>query len=229
MYKQSQLLPLGYDAATETGNPFLNPGVGLGCQAVENVGMYIGKRNVEGGQRVSVINHDALRAVIGLEGEINDSWTYNVSYQYSQTTSSNVYLNDFFAPKIKTAVNSTLCEADSSCIPYQVFVYQGVTPEMASNLTGVAAMSGTVSQSVTGGYVTGVLPDSMALANDAPIVVFGFEIRDDKYERIADTVYSEGQLLGQGGATPSVAGSIEVKELYLKRVSRSCKTRMLAI
>ena len=87
---------------------------------------------------------------------------------------------------------------------------------MAANLTGVASMVGTVSQSVTGGYVTGVLPESMALADDAPVVVFGFEVRDDQYERIADTVYSEGQLLGQGGATPSVAGSIEVKELYFE-------------
>ena len=42
-------------------------GVGLGCAPVENVGMYIGKPNVEGGQRVSVINHDALRAVMGLK------------------------------------------------------------------------------------------------------------------------------------------------------------------
>jgi outer membrane receptor protein involved in Fe transport len=127
-----------------------------------------------------------------------------------------VYLNDFFAPNIKTAVNSTLCEADSSCIPYQVFTYQGVTAEAASNMTGVASMTGTTSQSVTGGFVTGVLPQSLALADDAPIVVFGFEIRDDKYERIPDTVFSEGQLLGQGGATKGVAGSIDVKELYFE-------------
>ena len=43
-----------------------------------------------------------------------------------------------------------------------------------------------------------------------------FEIRDDEYERIPDTVYSEGQLLGQGGATKAVAGSIMVKELYFE-------------
>lgn len=182
----------------------------------ENFGVYIGKRNVEGGKRVSVLGHDALRLVVGFEGDINDSWSYDVSYQYGQSSSSTVYLNDFFAPKIKTAVNSTLCEADSSCIPYQVFTYQGVTSEAASNMTGVASMTGTTSQSVTGGFVTGVLPDAMALADDAPIVVFGFEIRDDKYERIADTVFSEGQLLGQGGATKGVAGSIDVKELYFE-------------
>ena len=182
----------------------------------ETLGVYIGKRNVEGGKRVSVISHDALRVVVGFEGEINDSWSYDVSYQYAQSSSSDVYLNDFYAPNIKEAINSVTCEASSSCIPYQVFTYGGVTPEAASNLTGVASMTGTTSQAVTGGFVTGVLPDSMALADDAPIVVFGFEIRDDKYGRIADTVYSEGQLLGQGGATPSVAGSIDVKELYFE-------------
>ena len=58
--------------------------------------MYIGKRNVEGTASFSYQSR-CLRAVIGLEGEINDSWTYNVSYQYSQTTSSNTYLNDFRA------------------------------------------------------------------------------------------------------------------------------------
>ena len=182
----------------------------------ENFGVYIGKRNVEGGKRVSVLGHDALRLVVGAEGDINDNWSYDVSYQYGQSSSSVVYLNDFFAPNIKTAVNSTLCEADSSCIPYQVFTYQGVTQESASNMTGVASMTGTTSQTVTGGFVTGVLPQSMALADDAPIVVFGFEIRDDKYERLPDTVFSEGQLLGQGGATKAVAGSIDVKELYFE-------------
>ena len=87
-----------------------------------------------------------------------------------------------------------------------MFTYQGVTSEAASNMTGVASMTGTTSQMVTGGFVTGVLPEAMALADNAPIVVFGFEIRDDKYERLADTVFSRDSFLTRR-SNKSVAGS----------------------
>ncbi|WP_350609799.1 hypothetical protein, partial [Pseudoalteromonas sp. 41-MNA-CIBAN-0057] len=40
------------------------------------------------------------------------------------------------------------------------------------------------------------------------------ERREQDYERVSDTVYEEGQLLGQGGPSPSLYGVIDVNEVY---------------
>ena len=81
-------------------------------------GLYIGKRNVEGGPRQSNYLHDGYRIVSGVRGAINDDWDYDVSFMYGHTSSSQVSINDFFGPRIAIAVDGVLCAADPTCIPY---------------------------------------------------------------------------------------------------------------
>jgi len=96
---------------------------------------------------------------------------------------------------------------------WDVFTYQGVTPEQAAGLTGVGVLNGTTSTEVINGYVTGDLFALPTTSNPIKVVV-GYEWRGEKFERIADTVFEEGQLLGQGGPTPSLGGSYNVSEFF---------------
>jgi iron complex outermembrane recepter protein len=57
----------------ETYNGTTYPGLNL----------YILRRNVEGGNRVATFLSDSAREVVGVKGDINDVWTYNVSAQHS--------------------------------------------------------------------------------------------------------------------------------------------------
>jgi len=181
----------------------------------DEFGIYFAKRNVEGGPRINNFEHDAFRIVAGLKGAINDAWGYDVSYLYGSTSSGDVYINDFFAPSIAQAVNGDLCAADPSCIPYEVFTYEGVTHEQANNLTGVAVMDGTTSTQVVNGYVTGDLGFSLPGSDDTIMVVAGFEFREEKFERISDDIFEQGLLLGMGAEpTPSLAGEYSVNELF---------------
>jgi outer membrane receptor protein involved in Fe transport len=182
----------------------------------DEFGIYIGKRNVEGGPRTSIFDHKAFRIVTGLKGVINDNWDYDVSYLYASTSSSQIYINDFLAPRIAQAVNGELCALDPACIPYEVFTYQGVTKEQADNLTGVGAMAGKSSTEVINGYVTGDLKVGLPSSADTIMMVAGFELREEKFERNSDVIYTEGTLLGQGGAIPSLTGDYSVKELFLE-------------
>lgn len=172
-------------------------------------GVYVGKRNVEGGPRSDNTTHDAFRLVTGMKGDINDSWSYDVSYLYANTRSTSTYINDFFAPKIAQQI-----DPDTAVGPvYDVFTYQGVTPEQAAQLTGIGILNGSTSTEVINGYVTGEL-FSLPTTSDPIKVVVGYEWRGEDYERIADTVFEEGQLLGQGGPTPSLIGSYNVAEFF---------------
>lgn len=177
---------------------------------------YIGKRNVEGGARANTLEHNSYRILTGIEGDINDNWTYDLSFNYSATSSSSVYENDLLSPKIAPRVGAvdTECVEEDGCLYYNVFEPGGVTAEQASQLAGVGTQTGLVTQTIYNGYVTGDLGVAVPSASDAIAMVFGFERREQDYERISDTVYSEGQLLGQGGPNPSLNGEIDVNELF---------------
>lgn len=185
----------------------------------EEFGIYVGKRNVEGGPRASNFQHAGFRIVTGLKGAINDDWDYDVSYLYGQTDSSMAYINDFFGPNIRVAIDGDLCANTGGCIPYEVFTYQGVTEEAANAMLGTAIMQGVTSTRVINGYVSGDLGFNFPSSEDNIMVVAGFEHRIESYERMSDAVFAQTggtSLLGQGGPTPSVAGKYDVSELFFE-------------
>jgi outer membrane receptor protein involved in Fe transport len=188
----------------------------FGIMPGEQFATYIGKRNVEGGARASIIQHDSFRIVLGSEGEINDNWTYDASIQVGSTTVNTQYINDFFAPRITTALsaNGESCADTADCTPYEVFSYQGVTPEMASPLTGVAAQAAYNDQFIFNAFVTGEVDLTSPFADTPIAVVVGTEYRKEEYERVVDEVYDKGLLLGQGGPTKALEGGYSVKEIY---------------
>jgi outer membrane receptor protein involved in Fe transport len=179
----------------------------------DEFGIYIGKRNVEGGPRSSNFEHDGFRIVTGLKGAINDDWDYDISYLYGQTNSSLAYINDLLTPNIGIAVDGDLCAATAGCIPYEVFTYQGVTPEAAQTLLGTAIATGRTSTRVINGFVTGDTGWNIGSA-DSIMVAGGFEHRIESYTRVSDTIFQEGSLAGQGGPTPGVDGSYSVLEFF---------------
>jgi len=203
--------PAGYAAADPADQFSQYDAAG---SAFNEYGIYIGKRNVEGGPRASNFLHDAFRVVAGVKGAINDNWDYDTSFLYGETSSSLAYINDFFAPQIRTAVDGDACAADSTCIPYEVFTYQGVTPEAASNMLGTAIATGKTSTEVINAYASGDLGWNFPGADDSVMMVAGFEHRTEKYSRVSDSVFQQGSLLGQGGPTPGVTGGYTVTEVF---------------
>jgi outer membrane receptor protein involved in Fe transport len=183
----------------------------------EEFGIYIGKRNVEGGPRQSQYTHAGFRIVAGLKGAINDNWDYDVSYLFGETASTQAYVNDFFGPNIRVAVDGDLCANTAGCIPYEVFTYQGVTEEAANNMLGTAIMTGEMSTRVINGYVSGDLGVSFPTSEDNIMVVAGFEHRIERFNRQSDAVFEQTggtSLLGQGGPRPSIIGQYSVQELF---------------
>jgi iron complex outermembrane receptor protein len=173
---------------------------------------WIGKRNVEGGPRVEILNSNSFRIVAGIKGAITDKWDYDISYLKGRTTSSSAYKNDFFAPKIALAVDAAACAADPDCIPYNIFTYNGVTPEEAAGLGGVAVSDNTTSIQTLTGVVRGDLGIGLSAGNIN--VAAGYERREETFEDIRDYVYEQGLLLGQGGPRPSLSGAFNVSDLF---------------
>ena len=188
----------------------------FGLTSGDQFATYIGKRNVEGGPRADQLEHNSFRLVLGTEGEINDMWSYDAFVQYGSTSSSSAYINDFFGPRIATALsaNGEDCATTDGCIPYEVFEFEGITSEAAGSLTGTAILNGVTEQFIVGGYITGEFDFGLP-SSDYPIAaVFGAEYREETFSRTADEVYAQGLLLGQGGTTKSLNGEYDLTEFY---------------
>jgi|TARA_B100000768_G_scaffold98322_1_gene91681 outer membrane receptor protein involved in Fe transport len=177
-----------------------------GLASGDDFAVYIGKRNVEGGPRASVITNASFRIVLGARGEVQ-GWDYDVNYQKNSVDSSVTYINDFFAPNISTALQAAT---------YDVFTYQGVTSEQASGLTGTAMLRADLSTEIFYAQMSRDTGFSLPTTDSNISIAMGVENRKMSYDRDSDTVFEEGQLLGQGGATKSIAGSFSVTDVFLE-------------
>ena len=178
--------------------------------------IYIGKRNVEGGPRASNASHEGFRIVTGLKGVITDNWDYELYYLYAGTSSSQEYINDLLAPNIAKAVNGETCAADPDCVPYEVFTWEGVTPEAVDYISGTAIMTAGTATSVINGYARGDLGIGLPSANGNINVVAGFEFRTEEYDRVSDTVFATSALSGILTDRPSLKGKYTVDELFFE-------------
>ena len=180
----------------------------------ERFGVYIGKRNTEGGPRSEITDYDSFRLVGGARGQITDSWSYDLFYQLGKTSSSSTYINDLYLKNLTEALGPD-CGKAGKLPCYQVFTFNGVTPAMAQGLAGTAIATGDTSTEVMGGFVSGDLGIGLP-GVDAIQAVFGVEYRSERYDRVADSVYQEGALAGQGGPTPNLKGGYNVSEAFVE-------------
>jgi len=198
-------------------------------------GLYIGRRNVEGGNRQDDIEHEDWREVIGLKGKINDAWSYDASFQYGIVNLSDTYNNDVSTTKINYALDVVKgpngqpeCAVTAAgvsqglgvgCVPYNIFTLGGVTQAAADYIDAPGLNRGKVTQTIVNVNVTGDLGTygaQLPTADSGLKVNIGAEWRDEKSFTIPDEEFQTNDLAGQGGATLPVAGGQVSREIYVE-------------
>jgi iron complex outermembrane recepter protein len=200
-----------------------NPLLGTACDDLGldpelGVGVYVAKRNIEGGPRIRVDENSAFRFVTGTEGSINESWSYNASVLYGHSRDDSQGFNDFLSPRIVSALLGCP-EGDSfpGCLPYNVWQPGGVTAAAANALAGVSLFETATSLTQVNAYVTGDLGFGFGSAKGENIsLVLGAETRRSEYDFTADTDSQLGNFAGAGGPAVPVSGSIKVSELFME-------------
>lgn len=190
------------------------------------------KRNVEGGARADDIELEQTRLVVGLQGQFNDAWGFDVSANIGEVKLDEEYLNDLSITNIGRSLDvvtdpstgsptcrSTLNGTDPSCVPWNIFQTGGVTQDALDYLTLPLTQTGDTKLTNVIGYVTGDLTDNGWIvpgASDGVKVVAGLEYRKEELNFNPDANYRSGDGAGQGGPTPGVNGSFTAKELFLE-------------
>jgi len=237
----AQFAPAGlfYDFPVDIGcdNPLLSGQQvsAMGCAAPTDVidGVFIGRRNVEGGPRFADINHSSFRGVFGLAGDINDAWRYDVSYQYAEVDMSVRNSNYVDTAKIAKALDvvadptpgaggapicqSALDGSDPNCVPWNIWEAGGVTPA-AVNYLGVSYYEqGKTDQTVATGYVQGNLGEygvKLPWADNGIDVAFGAERRQENLNYQPDDLSIAGAIGGLNAALVPTNGGYTVEEIF---------------
>lgn len=180
----AQIAPSGAFLQSYTvncNNPYLtSPEVNQWClgSTAGSTSLLIGRRDVEGGNRIDDLQHTDFREVIGAKGAIDSNWTYDASFQYAQVNLQETYYNDNSVQKIGYALDAvpnpatngvggvavgspvcavTLSDAQGSitptgaakgCIPWNIFNIGGVTSQQAQYLDTPGVDRGQVKQYV---------------------------------------------------------------------------------
>ena len=202
----------------ECGDPLINTlcaDLGVIPDATgPDVSMLVLKRNNEGGGRTSTIDSSAWRWTAGTEGDLGADWAYDASFTYASTSSSEITQNDFLRSRTRAAMLGCPAGSFSGCIPYNVFVPNGVTPAAAAALGGTGILTGRTELITANAFVTGSVPFTLPSASEAIAVVAGVEYRRESYATISDSEIQAGGYTGRGGQTPNIGGDYNVYEVF---------------
>jgi len=183
----------------------------------------IGRRNIEGGGRISDYEHENYRAVVGTKGDLldNGALSYDLYGQYYYTTFTNNNQKYFNFQAIDNALQVynnggvPTCVSGGSCVPYNIFKDGGVTQQQLNYLYISGTGIGSSTLRTIHGELTGQLGKwgvTSPFAHDGVGVNVGFEHRND-HEFFQPDFAEQNQLLsGFGSAAVPIDNSLAVKE-----------------
>ncbi|GAB5379446.1 MAG: TonB-dependent receptor [Aliiglaciecola sp.] len=196
----------------------------------DTVSAFVGKRNVEGGNRQDDLRHTSFRGVIGAKGFINDDWSFDVFANFGSVTFNQLFKNDLSTTALTRALNvvtdpntgdpvcqSVLDGSDLNCVPYNIFTTGGVTQQALSYISLPLVSKGETVTKQISGYVAGDLTSAgiiMPGTSTGVSMVVGLEHREERLEFDPDQAFRTGDGAGQGGPTAAVFGEYDVDELF---------------
>ena len=199
--------------------------MGYGPHDVANVFIY--RRNVEGGPRVSHLRHTTNRISVGLRGQLNDAWSYDAYGLQVQMDNPSWFSNDLNANRIQDAllVGGTPGQPDTwyclsgnpGCVPWDIFKVGGVTQAALDYLKLFEIGEYGTRTRIVSARLSGDLKEYGVVtptAIEGVKVALGFEYRQEYSFWAPDEATSQGLGAGTGGPSPAVAGTYSVKEFF---------------
>ena len=194
----------------------------------ENVDVAVARRNVEGGGRLTIFDHQEQRYVVGLKGELGGDWSYDGYLQYGKTSLNSEQDANFLTSRInraliakKNAAGQIVCQSvidgsDPACVPINYFTLGAVTPAALNYLQAPTFSGGNIIEQVASLNIVGSLPDGIKspMANDKIGVSIGTEYRREHLDTYSDVPQATGDVNGNGAANPPVNGGYDVYELF---------------
>ncbi len=197
-----------------------NPTVGTATN------VFLLRRNVEGGPRIAENRHTDYRATVGLKGDIDANWHFDVYAQYYTSIVESIQEDYFSNQKLINALDvvpgpngTPVCASGGACVPYNIWDYVpgGVTQAALNYLEVPGEEAGLTTEQVVSGSVTGDLTPyggKSPWAKDGVGISFGAEYRREYLSTSPDAEEQSGDLAGGSGDVNPISGGFDVKEVF---------------
>jgi outer membrane receptor protein involved in Fe transport len=233
-YSDAQIAPSGnFFNTTEINcdNPMMSAQqrqLVCGSQTSGTTSLFIGRRNVEGGNRTSQLTHVNWRAVAGIRGDIGSSaWSYDLHGLNSDVSSPQTYINDLSVSRMQEALDVVGDPGDPStwrcrsgnpnCHPWNIFTLGAVTQEATDYIATPLVLDSGVNTKVLGLTLRGDLESAglklPSATEGLQLAVGGWVSKNSMFIHPDDT-YINDPAAGQGGPTLPVDGHYNTKEFY---------------
>jgi iron complex outermembrane recepter protein len=186
----------------------------------------IGRRNIEGGGRTSIYEHQNFRLVIGAKGDVIDGWTYDLYSSYYYTTTFQANNNYLDYAKAGNALQATtgptgapVCISGGQCVPWNIFQTGAVTRAALNYLDTPGTAQGNNTEQVEHIDVTGDLGKygiQSPFANAGLAVNVGGEHRMDSVTFSPDGAELAGDLSGFSGASVPINEHYNINEAFVE-------------
>ena len=176
----------------------------------------VAKRNTEGGPRHADQEFTNYSITGGVEGAINDNWSYDVSFTYGRSIFGQQNYNDFLTSRIQSALLGCPDGSFAGCVPYTVWD-DTITPEQAQALQGVGTQDTTTTLMVLNGFVSGDLGFGLPSADGQNVsLAAGYEWRKERFSYVTDSDSAAGNFAGSGSTSPALKAGFRVEDVFLE-------------
>lgn len=178
----------------------------------------ISRRMQEISTRNSLRDTNTFQGVFGLRGDINDNWSYDVFYNYSRSSVSQILSGNISVSAFQEAV---LCDGGptaiaSGCTAPTLDIFNGensVSAEAASYIARTGAQVDVIEATQAVAAVSGELENMASpMANIAPAIVLGVEYRENSASIRPDSVL--GPDVRGFNQSLAIEGSFDVYEFF---------------
>ena len=206
-------------------NPLLSPALRnlIASDASSNNGdgtadIRISRRMQEISTRNSLRDTNTFQGVFGVRGDINDNWSYDVFYNYSRSSVSQILSGNISVSAFQEAV---LCDGGptaiaSGCTAPTLDIFNGensVSPAAADYIARTGAQIDVIEATQAVAAVSGELTNMASpMANIAPALVLGVEYRENSASIRPDSVL--GPDVRGFNQSLAIEGSFDVYEFF---------------
>jgi iron complex outermembrane recepter protein len=186
--------------------------------------LQIGRRNIEGGGRLSFYEHQNFRLVVGTKGDVTNAWTYDLygSYYYTTTFQGQQNYLDYAkagnALQVTTnAAGTPVCISGGQCVPWNIFQTGAVTPAALNYLETPGTAYGNNTEQIAHIDFTGELGNygiATPWTQDGLAINVGGEHRMDSVTFHPDGTELAGNLAGFSGALVNIDEHYNVNEAF---------------
>lgn len=231
----ARFVPIGNPFIPEPARQQLCAGLEVDPEAcvvgnLEEFRIPLSRRFVEFGPRINIFDNEFFQYNVGVRGDINPSWGYDVSWSRGESQQtltriqwgSNSKLQQALRATVDAQGNPVCIDPSGGCVPINLWAPEGgITQEMLDFIDLNAILGEKVVQEVGSVMFNGDLGGFRSpLARDNPIgVAFGFEHRRTSAATSSDSASQVGgEVLGTGAPRPDRGGSFKLNELYAEAI-----------